>query len=99
MPASETDLGFTQEQYPGVEVPHTFPRPTKTGTVMRSTYTEKLEVGYRYYDAHNVEPAFPFGHGLSYTTFAYSNLKASSDSVAFTLRNTGDEDGSEVARV
>jgi len=101
MPASETDLGFTQEQYPGVEVPHTIPRPTPTGTVMRSTYTEKLEVGYRYYDAHNVEPAFPFGHGLTYTTFEYGQPKVSEDrsSVKFSVKNTGERDGTEVVQL
>jgi beta-glucosidase len=42
---------------------------------------------------------FPFGHGLSYTTFAYSGLKATTDSVSFTVRNTGKRAGMEVAQV
>jgi beta-glucosidase len=60
---------------------------------------EGLNVGYKWFDAKNIAPLFPFGHGLSYTTFAYSGLKASTDTVSFTVRNTGRRAGAEVAQV
>jgi beta-glucosidase len=62
-------------------------------------YTEGLEVGYKWFDAENKEPLFPFGYGLSYTTYAYSGLKASVDTVSFTVRNTGKRAGAEIAQV
>ena len=62
-------------------------------------YTEGLKVGYKWFDAENKQPLFAFGHGLSYTTFAYSGLKASIDSVSFTVRNTGKRAGAEIAEV
>jgi beta-glucosidase len=62
-------------------------------------YTEGLKVGYKWFDAENKEPLFPFGHGLSYTTFAYSGIKAAIDSVTFTVRNTGRRAGAEIAQV
>jgi beta-glucosidase len=62
-------------------------------------YTEGLKVGYKWFQAENKQPLFPFGHGLSYTTFAYSGLKASIDSVSFTVRNTGKRAGMEIAQI
>src|SRR5271165_660005 len=62
-------------------------------------YTEGLKVGYKWFDAEDKVPLFPFGHGLSYTTFAYSGLKASIDQVSFTVRNTGKRAGAEIAQV
>ena len=62
-------------------------------------YREGLYVGYRYYDSANVPVLFPFGFGLSYTTFAYSDLTADDRKVTFTLTNTGDRDGAEVAEL
>jgi beta-glucosidase len=62
-------------------------------------YTEGLKVGYKWYDAEKKDPLFPFGHGLSYTTFAYSGLKAAIGSVTFTVRNSGTRAGAEVAQV
>jgi beta-glucosidase len=65
-------------------------------------YTEGLKVGYKWFDAENKEPLFPFGYGLSYTTFAYSGLKASSGkevTVSFEVRNTGKRAGAEIAQV
>ena len=62
-------------------------------------YTEGLKVGYKWFQAENKQPLFAFGHGLSYTTFAYSGLKAAIDSVSFTVRNTGKRAGAEVAQV
>ena len=65
-------------------------------------YTEGLKVGYKWYDAENKEPLFPFGFGLSYTTFSYSRLRVTSGnrvSVTFLLRNDGARAGAEVAQV
>jgi beta-glucosidase len=62
-------------------------------------YTEGLKVGYKWFDAENKEPLFWFGHGLSYTTFAYSGLTAKLDTVSFTVRNTGSRSGAEIAQV
>lgn len=62
-------------------------------------YSEGLKVGYKWFDAEKKEPLFAFGHGLSYTTYAYSGLKAGIDSVTFTVRNTGKRAGAEIAQV
>mgnify|MGYP000177566609 CR=1 FL=1 len=62
-------------------------------------YREGLYVGYRYYQTADVAPAFPFGFGLSYTSFAYSDLKATSDSVTLTVTNTGSCDGAEIVQI
>ena len=56
-------------------------------------------IGYRYYDTANVPVRYPFGYGLSYTTFAYSDIKATKHEVTFTVTNTGAVDGAEVAQV
>lgn len=70
----------------------------------RVSYAEGLFMGYRYYDQATVKPLFPFGYGLSYTTFRYDHLKVISAgrdhvSVSFRLTNTGRRDGAEVAQV
>ncbi|MEU0740796.1 glycoside hydrolase family 3 C-terminal domain-containing protein [Streptomyces sp. NPDC006134] len=71
----------------------------------RVRYGEGVFVGYRGYDARRCEVAFPFGHGLSYTTFAYSGMRVmwSEDgavlTVALTVTNTGDREGREVVQV
>ncbi len=87
----------TPEQYPGVD--HT------------AHYTEGIFVGYRHYDAKGIEPLFPFGFGLSYTTFAYKNLAISPENISFTgdaaptvsvefdVTNTGTLAGAEVAEL
>ena len=62
-------------------------------------YTEGLKIGYKWFDAEGKEPLFPFGFGLSYTTFSYSGLKAGIDSVTFTVRNTGKRARAEIAQV
>ncbi|MBZ5669307.1 MAG: glycoside hydrolase family 3 C-terminal domain-containing protein [Acidobacteriia bacterium] len=65
-------------------------------------YDEGLKVGYKWYDAEGKEPLFPFGYGLSYTTYAYSALKVTpgqAPAVTFTVKNTGARGGAEVAQV
>ena len=62
-------------------------------------YREGLYVGYRYYDTAGVPTAFPFGYGLSYTTFAYSDLKADETGVTLTVTNTGSCAGAEVVQL
>ena len=78
--------------------------PGEDGQVI---YGERMFVGYRYYDKLNIEPLFPFGHGLSYTDFSYSNLKLSSTEitdkdqlqVSLTVSNTGKVAGKEVIQL
>ena len=62
-------------------------------------HREGLYIGYRYYDTAGVPVRYPFGYGLSYTTFAYSDIKADAKSVTFTVTNTGAVDGAEAAQV
>jgi beta-glucosidase len=68
-----------------------------------AAFSEGIHVGYRWYDAEKVAPLFPFGYGLSYTTFAYRRLRVRRDgtsvSVSFTVENTGSRAGTEVAQL
>lgn len=78
--------------------------PGENGQVL---YGEGLFVGYRYYDKKELAPLFPFGHGLAYTSFAYSNLRLSGDNfkpgdemlVQVDVTNTGDRAGADVVQV
>src|SRR4029077_17900342 len=90
-PRRREDVGLaTPEQYPGVEG--------------HGAYSEGIFVGYRHFDKENIAPAYPFGHGLSYTTFEYGNLKLSrsqikpgeSLSVDVQVKNSGSRDGAEI---
>lgn len=69
------------------------------GTERNAEYRESVFVGYRYYDTSKVRVQYPFGFGLSYTTFEYSDLKVDETGAAFTLTNTGKRDGAEVAQM
>lgn len=73
------------------------------GGPYRAEYRESLYVGYRYYDTAGVPVLFPFGHGLSYTTFTYRDLRLSLQGerviVTFTLENSGARPGQEVAQL
>uniref|UniRef100_UPI00313CE74F beta-glucosidase family protein n=2 Tax=Sphingomonas sp. OTU376 TaxID=3043863 RepID=UPI00313CE74F len=94
---------------PSGHLPATFPAsidqlpkpstPNKGDT----TYSEGATVGYKWYDAKGLTPAFPFGHGLSYTEFGYSGLSARADdgsiSASFTVRNTGKVKGKAVPQL
>jgi len=71
------------------------------------TYAEGILVGYRWFDTKNIEPLYPFGYGLSYTNFEFSNLKTNNQvyhkddiiEVTFNIKNTGKMDGKEVAQL
>ena len=62
-------------------------------------YREGIYVGYRYYETSKVKVEYPFGYGLSYTSFSYSDLKVEKGGVTFTLANTGTYDGAEVVQM
>jgi beta-glucosidase len=100
---------------PSGKLSETFPRelddtpaylnfPGEQGEVL---YGERMFVGYRYFDARNIEPLFPFGYGLSYTDFEYSNMEISDQTitdrdhptVTVDITNTGDVKGKEVVQL
>lgn len=62
-------------------------------------YREALYIGYRYYDTSRVKVQYPFGFGLSYTEFEYSDISVNNQGITFTLANTGDRDGAEVVQM
>ncbi|AYG84216.1 Thermostable beta-glucosidase B [Streptomyces hundungensis] len=88
----------SEDRHPMAGDPRRYP-----GVDGTEEYSEGLRPGYRWYDAEGVSPLFPFGHGLSYTTFAYTDLSVRPDgdglAVAFTVRNTGHRTGVTVAQV
>ena len=73
--------------------------PYYPGLEATSEYREGLYVGYRYFDTVKKAVRYPFGHGLSYTSFAYSGLEVSEDAVRFRIRNTGHVAGEEIAQL
>lgn len=70
--------------------------PSKERT---AEHREGPYIGYRYYDTTGTPVRYPFGYGLSYTTFAYSDIQADCKKVTFTLTNTGTMDGAEIVQV
>jgi beta-glucosidase len=88
------------ERLPHAGPPGSAPRGAEAPLV---TYSEGIAVGYRWYDQERIAPLFPFGHGLSYTRFEYSDLAVrrtpAGAEVRFTLRNAGALRGTEVAQV
>ena len=97
-PASQRDLPTrTPQQYPGVN---------DAAGVPQATYSEGMLVGYRWYDAKHIAPLFPFGFGLSYTTFALRGLRLRAGrgrpalaTATLTIANTGPRLGAEVAQL
>ncbi len=69
------------------------------GKGMNEIYAEGTEVGYRYYNKHNIPVRYPFGFGLSYTTFAHSEWTKDGNTYTQTITNTGDRYGGEVAQL
>ncbi len=99
--------GKLSETYPVSFADTPCPECYKADANKNVVYKESIFVGYRYYDKANVPVLFPFGHGLTYTTFSYSNLKLSATkitpddtlSVTFTIGNVGSIGAAEVAQV
>lgn len=83
---------------PTGKLPVTFPRKLDEGP-SGSVYAEGIAVGYRGYDQRKIEPLYPFGHGLSYTRFEYSDLAVTGEDVTVTVRNAGSRAGTEVVQV
>ncbi|MEV7523342.1 glycoside hydrolase family 3 C-terminal domain-containing protein [Streptomyces sp. NPDC091371] len=103
--AALADVLLGKEE-PGGRLPTTWPARFADAPVTevvptdgRLEYTEGLFIGYRAYEAQSVEPAFPFGHGLGYTDWAYESLEATADTVRVRLTNTGTRPGREVVQV
>jgi len=100
---------------PSGKVPQTFPRRLEDnpafinypGVHGHVRYGERIFIGYRYYDTKDVEPLFPFGYGLSYTTFAYDHLRLSAPEIGagetltahVTVTNTGGIAGQEIVQL
>jgi beta-glucosidase len=81
-----------------------FPERSREGVGGKTTYTEGVNIGYRWFDKQGIDPLFAFGHGLSYTTFDYSGLsvKKASDGgldVSLAIKNAGSMDSDEVPQV
>jgi beta-glucosidase len=98
--------GKLAETFP-VKLPDTPPFFNFPGHLNDADYSEGVFVGYRYYATKEMEVLFPFGHGLSYTTFAYSDMTVSAEElsgddelmVEFTVKNTGERAGKETAQL
>ncbi len=95
----------TAEQYPGVPGDRKWESSFGAVPILEETYSEGIYVGYRWYESKQIAPLFPFGYGLSYTTFAYGEPKVSkavttdgSVSVSVPVTNTGSVAGAEVVQ-
>ncbi|MDE3163552.1 MAG: glycoside hydrolase family 3 C-terminal domain-containing protein [Acidobacteriota bacterium] len=94
--------GKSLTDYPATDPKH--PERSAKGVDGKTTYSEGVNVGYRWFDKENIAPLFPFGHGLSYTTFDYSGLvvERAADGglyVQVTVKNTGNTASDEVPQV
>ena len=103
-PKSEQDLPHpTLVKPPHIaNPPDTFNHPELARTTFSVRYDEGVKVGYKWYDAEKKPVLFPFGFGLSYTTYSYSNLKVAPGKetrVTFSVKNAGNRAGEEIAEV
>lgn len=90
--------GKTAETYPLSydDVPSKVDFPARGSSIY---YRDSIFVGYRYYNKVNKDVLFPFGFGLSYSNFEYSDLKVDEKGVSFTITNSSDVDGKEIAQL
>jgi beta-glucosidase len=108
-PVREGDLPVsTPQQWPGVDSTGArVPVGHNTNALTHVSYSEGLDIGYRWFDARQIAPRFPFGYGLSYTTFRISDVSVRSSrsdgaapiTVELTVTNTGNRRGAEVPQV
>ncbi len=101
-PASDSDLPHAAIAVPPGRKPGPIDGLMSPKPPLPVMYDEGLKVGYKWFDAERKKPAYPFGFGLSYTSFIYSDLRATggaSVDVSFVVRNTGKRAGEEVAQV
>jgi beta-glucosidase len=93
---AKTEADLPHPQVPGIDL-----KPANRPPPFDVPYTEGLKVGYKWFETEHKQPLFAFGYGLSYTTFAYSVLKAdgAAHTVSFSVKNTGKRAGAEVAQV
>jgi len=99
MPPKESTMDFGNM---GGDISDFMAKAAKGLPPFQTYYDEKLKVGYKWYDAEKKPVLFPFGFGLSYTTYAYSGLTVKSGdalAVSFTVKNTGKRAGTEIAQV
>jgi beta-glucosidase len=94
--------GKRLEDYAATDPKH--PERSKKGVDGKTTYSEGVNVGYRWFDKEKIDPLFAFGHGLSYTTFKYSELKVAKATdggldVRVTIKNSGGVESDEVPQV
>jgi beta-glucosidase len=92
---ADTPTAGDPARYPGVRA--------EGETIRQVEYGEGLKVGYRWYEAEDIDPLFAFGHGLSYTSFRYRDVRVTGDGhgdlrIRFQITNTGRRTGTEVAQ-
>ncbi len=100
-------LALTGEINPSGRLAETYPlkqgdepcADVYSASPLKSDYAEGIFVGYKYYNALNVPVKYPFGYGLSYTTFSYDNISVSAEGIRCTVTNTGGRDGEAVVQV
>src|SRR5205085_11913271 len=100
-PRSEADLPHPQLATPPRVNPQETADPSRVRPLFTVRYDEGLKVGYKWFEAEHKPVLFPFGFGLSYTTFAYSGLNVAPGlrRVTFTVKNTGARAGAEIAEI
>jgi len=98
LPLTANDMNWTERQYPGIpplpnasispctEIPRGLSNFSRCAPTV-AYYDERTLFGYRFYEAHDTRPRFPFGHGLSYAAFQYSSLTISGRNITLTVKN------------
>ena len=111
-PAHKTDRTYPKFHYSYIdmirhEMRYVVPKKAHKAKPIDIHYDEGIYVGYRYFDKNNIDPLFPFGYGLSYTEFEYSNVKINKKEAAkgekielsMELKNVGEREGAEIVQI